>query len=148
VRVRPLHALFLALVILFAGCSYGSLAGVRFTYVVKYSVTSTDPLSATTPTVTYTDDTGANSAPAAVALPWSVELPATGYDYSAPYYANLGATAAALTAGEAVTATISWKDYRTGFTEEVLVHQTVADSGAGTTPLDVILYAPELPLAR
>jgi hypothetical protein len=144
-RVRVVHLLPVALALLFAGCSYGTLAPVRFTYVVKYSVATS---AATVSPISYMDATSAlvpEPAPTAV---WSLELAPMTYDYASPFYPQLVATGAALAAGESATVTISWKDYRTGFAEEVLAQQTVTDAGVGGTPLDITLYAPELPLTR
>jgi hypothetical protein len=111
-RVRVVHLLPVALALLFAGCSYGTLAPVRFTYVVKYSVATS---AATVSPISYMDATSAlvpEPAPTAV---WSLELAPMTYDYASPFYPQLVATGAALAAGESATVTISWKDYRTGF---------------------------------
>lgn len=147
-RLRLTLMLPLALVMLFAGCSYSSLASARFTYSVVYSVESSNPASPTTPNVTYLDELGAAVGLAAPPLPWTLELPVMTYDYDNPYYPQLTATAGALDPGETLTVAIRWKDYRTGFTDETLAIQIVDDAGAGATPLDVTLYAPELPLVR
>lgn len=155
-RLRLTLMLPLALVMLFAGCSYSSLASARFTYSVVYSVTTT---LATPVDISYRDENWRPTAPTPLAnlpnepTPWSLELPATGYltyNYSDPLYPMLSATAGALADGESITVKISWKDYRTGFTEETLAIQIVEDDGSivGTPPLDVTLYSPELPLVR
>lgn len=146
-RARALCLLFPALALLLAGCTYGSLASQRYTYIVKYSVTSTEAVP-TAVDVTYKDQCCADIAAPGVIPPWSIELPALSYDYSAPYYATLVASAAGLIANESVAVTITLKDYRTGFAEETLARQVVTDPGTGGTPLDVALNAPELPLTR
>ena len=146
-RVRAVHLLLPTLALLFAGCTYGSLAAQRYTYIVRYSVTSREAVP-TPMDVTYKDQCCADIAAPGVVPPWSIELPALSYDYSAPYYATLVASAAGLLASESVAVTITLKDYRTGFIEETIARQVVTDPGLGGTPLDVTLYSPELPLTR
>lgn len=146
-RARMLQLLLLPLTMVLAGCSYDSLEDQRFTYVVKYAVTSSEAVP-TAVDVTYTDETGATVAAPGVIPPWSVQLPIMDYDYTAPYYAELTASAAGLLAGESATVSIILKDYRRDFDEETVARQVVTDPGTGGAALAVELFAPELPLVR
>lgn len=143
-RVRAVHLPLLALAVLLAGCTWGSLASQRYTYIVKYSVTSTEAVP-TAVTGQYLDESRIGQAFAGP--PWSIELPARNYDYSDPYYPTLTASSATPpAAGEQIAVTIILRDYRTGFIEETLTRQVF--TGDGSALLAVALTAPELPLTR
>jgi len=126
-------------------CDVSPVPG-RFTYIVKYEVTSNAAVSVD---IDYTDETGAiiNVVGQAVdpTIPWSYEFPAAfNYD-DPPFYATLDAAAAApFAANEAVTAKIIWKDYRLDFQEQVLVLGSLYNDGSVIVDA-VTLTSPELP---
>ena len=147
--------LFTALVCLLAlatlSCNIDAVPG-RFTYIVKYEVT-TDAAAPEFVTIdlTYTDGTPAvpvtgNASPTVdAATPWTYEfLTAFSYDEGSFYpILTLDESGGTLTTGETVTAKIIWKDYRVEFEEQVLVMDTVAGSAAVET---VTLTGPEIPV--
>lgn len=128
------------------GCEVAPDPG-RFTYIVKYEVSSNAPatvnidyldeLSISTPVVGQILDS---------AIPWIYEFPsAFTYAYDAPFYAYLKVAATSLpNLGDKVTLKIIWKDYRVDFQEEVLIYGELENTGSPPTdPAE--LYAPELP---
>jgi hypothetical protein len=126
-------------------CDIAAVAG-RFTYIVKYEVTSDAAVSVD---IDYTDETGTtiNLFGQAVdpAAPWSYEFPAAfSYD-DPPFYAALDAAAAApFAADESANAKIIWKDYRLDFQEQVLALGTLYNDGSVVVDT-VTLTGPELP---
>ena len=126
-------------------CDVATVPG-RFTYIVKYEVTSDAAVSVD---IDYTDETGAtiNVVGQAVdpAIPWSYEFPAAfNYDDS-PFYAALDAAAAApFAVNESATAKIIWKDYRVDFEEQVLELKSLYNDGSVVVDT-VTLTGPELP---
>jgi hypothetical protein len=126
-------------------CNIAAVPG-RFTYIVKYEVTTDAAVSVS---IDYIDELGAtpNAVPAPfdAANPWSYEFPAA-FHYDDPvFYPTLDLTATGgLDPGETVTAKIIWKDYRKDFQEQVLVLDTVYNDGT-TVVATTTLTGPELP---
>ena len=127
------------------GCSVDSVPG-RFTYVVKYEVTTTADVAID---IDYTDETGAvvpvTPLPFDAANPWAYEFP-TAFNYDdPPFYPTLDVTATGgLDADETVIAKIIWKDYRLDFQEQVLELGSLYNDG--TIVVDTVaLTGPELP---
>jgi hypothetical protein len=126
-------------------CDVAPVPG-RFTYIVKYEVTSDAAVSVD---IDYTDETGStiNIVGQAVdpATPWSYEFPAAfSYD-DPPFYAALDAAAAApFAADESANAKIIWKDYRLDFEEQVLELGNLYNDGSVVVDT-VSLTGPELP---
>ena len=127
-------------------CNIAAVPG-RFTYIVKYEVTSDAAVSVD---IDYTDETGStiNLVGQAVdpATPWSYEFPAAFRYDDPPFYAALDAAAAApFAADESANAKIIWKDYRVDFQEQVLELGTLYNDGS--TVIDTVnLTGPELPV--
>ena len=130
------------------GC--GETVPGRFTYIVKYEVSSNAPA---TVDIRYTDELGSlpplpqvNGQALDPATIWIYEFPsAFTYDYDAPFYAYLEVDATSLpNLGDKVTSKIIWKDYRVDFQEEVLVYGELENTGSPPTD-PVELYSPELP---
>ncbi len=136
--IAAASALLLAALAL-AGCDVSPVAG-RYTYVVKYQVSSPTLANAT---VTYTDETGADQGPAAEALPWTVEF-TMDYDYTNRFTPKL-AVSATLNPDESITFSIIWKDYKVDFQEQTLETRTVTDTDTVSLPVDETLYGPPLP---
>ena len=135
-------------------CDIDAVPG-RFTYIVKYEVTTNvvAPASATVD-IDYTDGTPAapssGSEPDYVIdadTPWTFEF-ATPFSYDEGYfYPTLNVVEDAvdpLLSGETVTVKIIWKDYRVDFQEQVLVLENLYNDGS--TVIDTVsLTGPELP---
>jgi hypothetical protein len=138
----------LALIAGLAACAVGipelldSSSSDRFTYVVRYSLSGT---LAATADVTYIDATGAPATVAAVSAGWSLELAPMSYDYGNLFLPSARVFNTSLNDGESLTLTISWKDYKVDFANQVLVERTVAITSGGPSPQDLTLFAPELP---
>jgi len=132
-------------------CNIAAVPG-RFTYIVKYEVTTnTVAPGSVIVDIAYTDGTPAvpttgNASPTIdAATPWSFELlTAFSYDEGNFYPAiTVDENTLTLTSGETVTAKIIWKDYRVDFQEQVLEMDTVSGSAAVES---VILTGPEIPV--
>ena len=131
------------------GCNVAAVPG-RFTYVVKYEVTTDAAVTGVTIDIDYKDELGGTSnVPPALydaANPWSLEF-STPFSYDDPvFYPTLDVTATAgLDAGETVTAKIIWKDYRVDFQEQVIEIGELYNDGS--TVIDTVtLTGPELPV--
>ena len=124
------------------GCDVAPVPG-KFTYIVKYEVTSE---YTTTPPATvniqYVDDTGAQS-PAPFTPPQSFEFTMS-YDYGAPFNPELTFNSATFTdLGDKVIVKIIWKDYRVDFQEQVLNTEEVEYTGP--PPPGITIFGPQLP---
>jgi hypothetical protein len=143
--VAVLSALACLLAMATLSCDVSPVPG-RFTYIVKYEVTSDAAVSVD---IDYTDETGAAiNIPGQVvdpATPWIYEFPAAfNYD-DPPFYATLAAVAAApFAANEAATAKIIWKDYRLDFQDQVLAFGSLYNDGSIVVDA-ATLTSPELP---
>jgi hypothetical protein len=131
----------LSTLILF-GCDVAPVPG-RFTYIVKYEVTSeytiTPPANVD---IQYVDDTGTQS-PAPFTPPQSFEF-TMGYDYGAPFDPELTFNSATFTTvGDKVIVKIIWKDYRVDFQEQVLNSEEVEYTGV--LPPGITIFGPQLP---
>lgn len=114
-----------------------------YTYVVRYAVSAT--IAAPVLDVTYTTDTAGTTVTANVTtLPWAIELPMS-YDYGDPFTPQMRVWNTSLADGESVTLTVSWKDYKVDFAEEVLAVRTVSVASGGPTAQDITLYGTPLP---
>ena len=128
------------------GCDVEPVPG-RFTYIVKYEVTSNAPA---TVDIDYLDELSISTPVGGqlvdAASPWIYEFPtAFTYAYDAPFYAYLRVDATLLpNLGDKVTLKIIWKDYRVDFQEEVLIYGELENTGSPPSA-PVELYAPELP---
>jgi len=132
-------------------CNVSPVTG-RFTYIVKYEVTTNAPAIVD---IRYTDENGVLPLPGSpqvsalsfdATTPWIYEFPtAFTYAYDSPFYAFLEVDATSLpNSGDKVTVKILWKDYRVDFQEKVLVYGDLENTGA--PPSDPLqLYSPELP---
>jgi len=146
-----LTALVCLLALATLSCNIAAVPG-RFTYIVKYEVTTNAAAPEfVTVDLSYTDGTPAVPVPGIAsptvdaATPWTYEfLAAFSYD-EGNFYPTLTVdeNGGTLTAGETVTAKIIWKDYRVDFEEQVLVMDTVDGSAAVET---VTLTGPEIPV--
>ncbi len=141
--MRRLAAVPLILAVL-AACGTSPFdADDLYTYVVRYAVSGT--IAAPVMDVTYTTGTAGTSVTANVtALPWAIELPMD-YDYSDAFTPQMRVWNTSLADGESVTLTVSWKDYKVDFAEEVLAARTVSIASGGPTAQDIPLYGPPLP---
>jgi hypothetical protein len=129
-------------------CNIAAVPG-RFTYVVKYSVSFTEaasPSTALNPNVERLDDTGSKNPAGAVTSPWSEEFTfsyaANGYDNQ--FVPEMTVSETLDEPGESITVSIIWKDYKTGFEEEVLAYYTAAFASS-TINVNEDLYGPPLP---
>jgi hypothetical protein len=129
---------------LLASCSTGAGLPGRFTYIVKYSVSGT--IGAAVDVAYTTDAAGTTVTAAGQSTPWSVEL-TKDFDYGPPPFLvpSMRVTSPTLADGEAVTLTISWEDYQTGFREEILAQHTASNTSGSPIALDETLYGPPLP---
>jgi hypothetical protein len=116
---------------------------------VKYSVTfseSATPATPLNPTIARTDSTGSNPATPPVAFPWSEEFTFTyltdGYDNQ--FVPEMTVVENLDEIGDSITITISWKDYKTNFEEEVLASYS-AIYGSSTISVNETLFGPLLP---
>jgi len=135
-------------------CNIAAVPG-RFTYIVKYEVTTNvvAPESVRID-IDYTDGTPAVPTPGSepdlvfdADTPWTFEF-ATSFSYDEGYfYPTLNVVEDAadpLLSGETVTAKIIWKDYRVDFQEQVLVLDYLYNDGS--IVIDTVsLTGPELP---
>jgi len=138
-KIVALLSILLAGSLLLAGCEIQPVSG-RYTYIVKYEVSSTTVLL---PDVTRDNDIGKDQGLIGVTLPWTEEFTLTyesnGYDNQ--FTPKLTVTAT-IPAGESITYSISWKDYKTDFQEQVLESETEA----GLQTITDTLFASPLPL--
>jgi hypothetical protein len=145
-RASPTAVILAAIAFLAAmatlGCDIDAEPG-RFTYVVKYEVSS--EFAATAPdtiNIQYEDDTGTQS-PAAFASSQAFEF-TMNYDYSSPFDPEMTFNSANFTTvGDKLFIKIIWMDYRTDFAEEVLAAHEIEYTGA--IPAAVTIYGPPLP---
>jgi hypothetical protein len=129
-------------------CNIAELPG-RFTYVVKYSISYTEaalPSSPLNPNVERVDDTGSKNPAGPVTSDWSEELT---FSYAANGYENqfvpeMTVSQTLNEAGESITMSIIWKDYKTDFEEEVLATYTASYSSSDIN-VDETLYGSPLP---
>jgi hypothetical protein len=129
-------------------CNIAAVPG-RFTYVVKYAVSYTDaaaPATPLNPNVERMDDTGSKNPAGAVTSSWSEEFT---FSYTTNGYDNQFVPETTVTetldeAGESLTISIIWKDYRTDFQEEVLASYSATYSSS-TINVNETLYGAPLP---
>lgn len=131
----------MATVVALAACFVSSETPGRYTYAVKYALTGSIVAAAD---VTYTDETGTGATVLAVTVPWSVEF-TMDYDYDNPLFPDVRVFNSVLADGETVTLSISWKDYKVDFAEELLADRAEANSSGGPLPLDITLFSAPLP---
>ena len=130
------------------GCDIQPIPG-KFTYIVKYEVTSATVVDAT---ATYDNGTGTDQGGALVTLPWSSDDLSSpdftfNYDYNNQFNPRL-VVDASLNPGESITFSIIWKDYKVDFQEEVLESKTITNTTNPPVVLAVngeTLYATPLP---
>jgi len=130
------------------GCDLTPVPG-RFTYIVKYEVTSATVAGAT---ATYDNGAGANQGGVPITLPWSSDDLSSpdftfNYDYNNQFNPKL-VVDASLNPGESISLSIIWKDYKVDFQEEVLETKTITNSTNPPVVLAVnseTLYASPLP---
>jgi hypothetical protein len=129
-----------------AGCDVAPVPG-RFTYIVKYEVTSATVPNAT---ITYDNAAGTGQGGLSESLPWSSEDLASPdfeftYDYANPFVPMLNVQNPSLPAGESITFSIILKDYRVDFQEQVLESMTITNTTVAPLAVDETLFAPPLP---
>ena len=130
------------------GCDIQPIPG-KFTYIVKYEVTSATVVDAT---ATYDNGAGTDQGGALVTLPWSSDDLSSpdftfNYDYNNQFNPRL-VVDASLNPGESITFSIIWKDYKVDFQEEVLESKTITNTTNPPVVLAVngeTLYATPLP---
>jgi hypothetical protein len=135
--LRPI-ALVCLLSLAALSCNYDAVPG-RFTYIVKYEVTTNVAAPGlVTVDVSYTEgtptlpSTGTGSPALDTDTPWSYEVPAA-FNYDDGYFyptLTVDETGGTLTDGQTVTAKIIWKDYRSDFQEHVLKFEIIDGSPA------------------
>jgi hypothetical protein len=128
-----------------AGCDVAPIPG-RFTYVVKYEVTSATVPNAT---ITYDNAAGTGQGGTPESLPWSSEDLASPdfeftYDYTNPFVPTLNVNTS-LPVGESITFSIILKDYKVDFQEQVLKSITVTNTTPIALAVDETLFTPPLP---
>lgn len=127
------------------GCDVAPVPG-RFTYIVKYEVTSATVAGAT---ATYDNGAGTDQG-GAITLPWSSDDLSSpdftfNYDYNNQFNPRL-VVDANLNPGESITFSIIWKDYKVDFQEEVLETITITNNTVAVLPVTgETLYATPLP---
>jgi hypothetical protein len=129
-------------------CNIAEVPG-RFTYVVKYSVSFTEaapPSLGLNPNVERVDDTGSKNPSGPVTSAWSEEFTfsyaTNGYDNQ--FVPEMTVTETLDEAGESMTMSIIWKDYKTDFEEEVLAYYTATYSST-TINVNETLFGTPLP---
>jgi len=131
----------LLIILILGACDYCSVpVGERFTYRVRYTVE--DGTSGNAVNVTYIDENNnpispSFTPPSTFTLEFTCE-----YDYTigSEFYPELTITTN-LNAGDSITMTISWEDYKVNFEEETLSTITIT----GPIVVDQTLHAGPLP---
>lgn len=124
-------------------CNIAAVPG-RFTYTVKYSISYTEGTTALNPNVTRKDSTGINPPAIPVTSTYSEEF---NFSYTTDGYDNqfvpeLTVQETLDEVGESLTATISWKDYKTDFQEQVLASYSATCSSSPVNINEILISKP------